>query len=103
MSPVLLGTEVAAIPVPDAGDVLLVNDRGELTESSIANVAVKLEGTWFTPPVASGCLPGVYRDVLLEEGQIVERPIRVAELDSCEGIALLNSVRLWRPAFLIDG
>ncbi|MDX2468167.1 MAG: aminodeoxychorismate synthase component I, partial [Acidimicrobiia bacterium] len=87
---------------PDADDVLLVNEAGELTESTIANVAVKLDGRWFTPPIESGCLPGVYRQVLIEQGKIEERPIPLADLAGCEGIALLNSVRLWRPAFVVD-
>ena len=87
---------------PDAEDVLLVNSAGELTESTIANVVVKLDGTWYTPPITSGCLPGVYRGVLLAEHRIEERPIAVAEIEGCEGIALINSVRLWRPAFLLD-
>lgn len=86
---------------PNADDVLMINDRGELTESTIANVAVKLGGRWFTPPTDSGCLPGVYRQVLLGEGRIEERHIRLADLEDCEGIALLNSVRLWRPAFIV--
>ncbi len=88
---------------PAADDVLLTNERGELTESSIANVAVKLHGEWFTPPMDAGCLPGVYRGVLLRDGTIAERSIPVEELAECEGIALLNSVRLWRPAFVVAG
>ena len=43
---------------PDADDVLLVNDRGEVTESTIANVAIRLAGRWVTPPLDSGLLPG---------------------------------------------
>jgi len=86
---------------PDVDDVLLVNDRGEVTESTIANVAVKLGGEWFTPPLASGLLPGTYRAVLLREGRIRERPIQVAELASTFGLALVSSVRGWRPAVLV--
>ena len=81
--------------------MLLVNARGDLTESTIANVAVKLGGKWYTPPIESGCLPGVYRRVLLAEGRLEERTIAVSDLDECEGIALVNSVRLWRTAFVI--
>jgi len=86
---------------PDVDDVLLVNDRGEVTESTIANVVVKLAGEWFTPQLASGLLPGTYRAVLLREGRIRERPIRVVELASAGGLALVSSVRGWRPAVLV--
>ncbi|MGB5532389.1 MAG: chorismate-binding protein [Acidimicrobiia bacterium] len=83
---------------PTADDVLLVNEREELTESTIANVAVKLGGQWCTPPIDAGCLPGVYRHVLLERGDLIERTIRLSDLERREGIALLNSVRQWRDA-----
>jgi len=88
---------------PDAEDVILINAAGELTESTIANVVVKLDAKWCTPPVEAGCLPGVYRSVLLEEGTVEERRIRKTDLARCEGLALVNSVRLWRPAYIIDG
>jgi para-aminobenzoate synthetase/4-amino-4-deoxychorismate lyase len=87
---------------PNADDVLLVNGRAELTESTIANVAVKVAGQWCTPPMEAGCLPGVYRRVLLEEGKLVERPIGLDDLAGGSEIALLNSVRLWRDAFLAN-
>jgi para-aminobenzoate synthetase/4-amino-4-deoxychorismate lyase len=85
-----------------ADDVLMVNERGELTEATIANLAVKLDGQWCTPPVDAGCLPGIYRHVLLEQGDLVERTIRPSDLEVCEGLALVNSVRLWREALLAD-
>ena len=87
---------------PDVDDVLLVNERGEITESTIANVAVKIGGEWVTPPVESGCLPGIYRRVLLDEGRLTERPIHVDDLEHGEGIALLNSVRMWRDAIVVS-
>jgi para-aminobenzoate synthetase/4-amino-4-deoxychorismate lyase len=87
---------------PGADDVLMVNERSELTESTIANLAVKLDGQWCTPPVDAGCLPGIHRRVLLEQGDLVERTIQPSDLEACEGLALVNSVRLWRGAVLAD-
>ena len=43
---------------PDVDDVILVNTRGEISESTIANVVVRLDGRWWTPPIDSGSLPG---------------------------------------------
>lgn len=86
---------------PDVDDVLLVNTRGEVTESTIANVAVRLEGSWWTPPVTSGLLRGTYRQVLLRQGVLQERPIAVEELLGAEEIALVSSVRGWRAATLV--
>jgi para-aminobenzoate synthetase/4-amino-4-deoxychorismate lyase len=87
---------------PDVHDVLLVNDRGEVTESTIANLAVRLDGVWVTPPVDAGLLPGTYRNVLLREGRLTERPVTVDELRRAGGLALVSSVRGWRPAALVS-
>jgi para-aminobenzoate synthetase / 4-amino-4-deoxychorismate lyase len=85
---------------PDVDDVVLVNDRGEVTESTIANLAVRIDARWWTPPVDSGLLPGIGRQVALEEGRLAERPIRVDEARSADELALVSDTRGWRRAVL---
>jgi para-aminobenzoate synthetase / 4-amino-4-deoxychorismate lyase len=87
---------------PDADDVLLVNARGRVTESTIANLAVRLDGVWWTPPIGDGLLPGTYRDVLLREGTLRERSVTVAEVRAARELALVSSGRGWRPVILLD-
>lgn len=87
-----------ACPVCD--DVLLWNERGELTESCIANVVVEIGGERLTPPVASGLLAGTFRAWALDRGEIREQVIPVDDLPRCENIYLINSVRKWRDAVL---
>ncbi|MEX0754320.1 MAG: aminodeoxychorismate synthase component I [Actinomycetota bacterium] len=87
---------------PEAEDVLLVNGRGQITESTIANVAVRIDGIWYTPPLGAGCLPGTRRSELLEDGTLHERAIMVDEARGAQEIALINATRGWRPAVLID-
>jgi para-aminobenzoate synthetase/4-amino-4-deoxychorismate lyase len=86
---------------PDVDDVILVNTRGEVTGSTIANLAVRLEGRWVTPPIDAGILAGTYRSALLREGTLIERPIRISELREAEEVALVSSVRGWRPAEIV--
>jgi para-aminobenzoate synthetase/4-amino-4-deoxychorismate lyase len=86
---------------PDVDDVILVNDRGLVTESTIANLAVELDGIWVTPPVSSGLLPGTYRAVLVRERRLAERPVTMDELRRATEIALVSSARGWRPATLV--
>ena len=86
---------------PDVDDVLLVNDRGEVTESTIANLAVRLKGVWVTPPIDAGLLPGTYRTVLLREGRLIERSVTVEELRGARELALVSTVRGWRPTVLV--
>jgi para-aminobenzoate synthetase/4-amino-4-deoxychorismate lyase len=87
---------------PDQTDVILVNTRGEVTESTIANVAVLIEGHWYTPPLESGCLPGIRRGLLIEQGRLTERVMTVPELRAAEQIALVSSLRGWRAAKLVE-
>ena len=92
--------EEAALRHPGADDVVLVNEDGEVTETTVANLAVLVDGVWRTPPESSGCLPGVERGRLLAEGALVERPITVEELRSADDLARINALRGWEPAVL---
>jgi len=85
-------------PPPD--DVLLWNREGELTESTVANLVVRLDGRLLTPPATSGLLPGTLRAELLARGRIEERIVRVEDLGRAEAVYLINSLRGWLPARL---
>jgi para-aminobenzoate synthetase / 4-amino-4-deoxychorismate lyase len=85
--------EAARIACPGFDDVVLFNEEGAITESTIANVAVEIEGKLCTPPVFCGLLPGTLRAHLLEQGELIERPIAVEELLRSPRVFLLNSVR----------
>jgi len=85
---------------PDCDDVLLYNEHGELTEFTIGNLVVELDGKFYTPPVSCGLLSGTFRAHLLETGQVAERIIRVEELEKCSKILLVNSVRKWQKVEL---
>jgi para-aminobenzoate synthetase / 4-amino-4-deoxychorismate lyase len=91
----------AAARHPYADDVLLVNDREEVTESTVANVAVRIGDRWWTPPLDAGLLPGIGRAVALDEGSLEERAITLEELRAAEEIALVSSVRGSRRAVLV--
>jgi branched-chain amino acid aminotransferase len=78
-------------------DALLLNDKGYLAEASSSNVFVLREGKLLTPPLDSGILPGVTRELILElapnlklaatEGQISQ-----GELLSAEEVFMTNSM-----------
>jgi para-aminobenzoate synthetase/4-amino-4-deoxychorismate lyase len=94
--------EMAADRHPNAHDVVLWNEAGEVTETTICNLAVLIAGEWWTPPVSSGCLPGTYRAELLDQGRLIERVVLLDDLRRAESIARLNSVRGWEPAELAE-
>ncbi|NLF23994.1 MAG: aminodeoxychorismate synthase component I [Lentisphaerae bacterium] len=90
--------EAARAGRPGFDDVLLWNTRGELTESTIANLALRIGGRWYTPPLSAGLLPGVFRAHLLRANRVAERTLHVGDLRSAEALALFNSLRGWIPA-----
>ena len=81
--------------------VLLVNERGELAETPIANLVVELDGALWTPHVDAGLLPGVLRAELLRAGTIRERVLSAAELERATALWVINSLRGWARAALI--
>ena len=92
--------EAAKADCPGHDDVILWNEAGEATESTIANLAVEIDGALCTPPIDCGLLPGVARAELLARGVLRERPISLAELRAAPRLFLLNSVRGLFPAVL---
>jgi len=81
-------------------DVILWNEKGEITETTICNIVVQLNGEKITPPISSGLLNGVYRQKLLSDGKIKEGILRREDLYKAEKIYLINSVREWLSAII---
>ncbi|NOX64155.1 MAG: aminodeoxychorismate synthase component I [Chloroflexi bacterium] len=82
---------------PDCDEVILWNERGEITEATRANVVVRLDDRLYTPPLKSGLLAGVFRNHLLASGMIQERKIEKDDLWRAQEVCLINSVRRWMP------
>ena len=80
---------------PEAQDVLLWNERGEITETCHGNVVLEIGGRRLTPPLSSGLLPGVFRAYLLDGGEIQEHILPVDSIEAASAIFLINSVRKW--------
>ncbi len=85
---------------PESEDVLLFNEDGEVTESTIANVAFEFDGALYTPPVRCGLLPGTCRAALLDSGRLQERTVTVGEALRCKKVYLMNAVRGLQPVTL---
>jgi para-aminobenzoate synthetase/4-amino-4-deoxychorismate lyase len=78
-------------------DVLLWNERGELTELTIGNLVAEVDGLLVTPPVACGLLPGTLRADLLASGTVTERVLKLEDLTGAARLWLVNAVRGWVP------
>ncbi|TDT15005.1 para-aminobenzoate synthetase/4-amino-4-deoxychorismate lyase [Ilumatobacter fluminis] len=87
---------------PDADDVVLVNQHGNAIETTIANVAYLIDDRWWCPPLDDGGLAGVARHLAVESGRLAERSIAAADLVECAEVAVLNDLRGWRRATIVD-
>jgi para-aminobenzoate synthetase/4-amino-4-deoxychorismate lyase len=74
-------------------EAVFQNEDGEMVDGCISSLLVFVDDEWYTPRWQSGCLPGVYRSVLVDAGLVQERLITVENLRSAESLALCNAVR----------
>jgi para-aminobenzoate synthetase/4-amino-4-deoxychorismate lyase len=84
-------------------DVILWNEKGEVTESSRANIVVDTGQGLVTPERTCGLLAGTFRDHLLREGGVQEGVIDKKMLALARRFWLINSVRRWMRAELVVG
>lgn len=81
------------------GEVLFLNERGEVTEGAISNILARVGGRWFTPPDESGLLNGIFRRYLLRTRPwIIEKAITLDELLEADMALIYNSLRGVRRA-----
>ena len=91
-----------------AFDALLYNESGELLEGARSSVFLRIDGAWYTPPLALDILPGIARARILAEPALIgathiaEGRLRRGDVARAEKILLVNSLRGTLTARLID-
>ncbi|MDH5238936.1 MAG: aminotransferase class IV [Acidimicrobiia bacterium] len=85
-----------------ADEALFANTRREVCEGSGSNVFAVLDGVLTTPPLSSGCLAGITRELVLEITDAVEAPIPVAAIGEVSEWFLTSSTRDVQPVIAID-
>jgi branched-chain amino acid aminotransferase len=88
-----------------AAEAVFANTRGELCEGTGSNVFLEFEGRLVTPPLGSGCLAGITRELLLEwlPGEIDERPVPVGALAESQEAFITSTTRGVLPIRAVDG
>ncbi|WP_203340274.1 aminodeoxychorismate synthase component I [Planococcus beijingensis] len=86
----------------DVFSILLWNEKQQLTEFTIGNLVLEKAGRFFTPPISCGLLAGTFRQQLLDQQRIEEKILDKKELETCDAIWLINSVRGWLKVELIN-
>jgi branched-subunit amino acid aminotransferase/4-amino-4-deoxychorismate lyase len=78
-------------------DSILFNEKNEITETAVSNLAFFIGGQWVTPPISSGILPGVIRAIAIEKCEVRVRPIHISEIPEVESGFMLSSLRIAQP------
>ncbi|MDA0687304.1 MAG: chorismate-binding protein [Proteobacteria bacterium] len=90
--------ESARADAGEVDDVVLWNERGELTETTIYNLFLEIDGELLTPALSSGLLAGTLRRDLLESGKAREAVLNLGDLERATRVFVGNSVRGLLPA-----
>ena len=89
-------------------EAILLNERGEISECTSANIFIANGNRVWTPPLSSGCLAGITRDVLLADihvtgFEIAEKTLSPADLDAADEVFITSTTRGLLPVFEIEG
>lgn len=87
----------------DASEAILGNTAGRLCEGTGSNVFVVVGGRVLTPPLSSGCLAGVTRELVLEVTDAIEEDLPLEVLETAGEVFLTSSTRDVQGLHRIDG
>lgn len=85
-----------------ASEAILANTRGELCEGTGTNVFVVIDGEVLTPPLTSGCLGGITRELVLEWFGAREQTLPLDVLRTADEVFLTSSTRNVHPVVRAD-
>ena len=89
-------------------EVILLNEYGQVSECTSANVFISKGEQILTPPLSSGCLPGITRELLLSEIRvpditIAEKPLELKDLESAAEVFVTSTTRGLLPVLMVKG
>ena len=73
-------------------EILFLNEKDEIVEGSRTNIFIKKGNEWFTPPLSSGTLPGIYRNYFLKKEKAEQSLLSLKDILSADEVWLTNSI-----------
>lgn len=73
-------------------DALFFNEKGNLSETSCANIFLVRDNMIFTPRVSDGLLNGIIRNWIINNYNVIEKSIKYEELKECQEVFISNSL-----------
>jgi branched-chain amino acid aminotransferase len=89
-------------------EALLLDEHGNVSECTSANIFTASGDRVYTPPLSCGCLPGVTRDVLLHEAEIPgiaieEKILTMKDLEEADEVFITSTTRNLLPVVAVEG
>jgi branched-subunit amino acid aminotransferase/4-amino-4-deoxychorismate lyase len=76
-----------------AAQAILLNENGDITETSLSNFFYIINDKIYTPPLSSGSVNGVYRRYLMSKINVIERNLNSKDLDSIQECFITSAIR----------
>jgi len=89
-------------------EALLLNELGNVSECTSANIFIARGSRVYTPPLGASCLPGITRELLLHEIHvpgisIEEKDLTPADLESADEVFITSTTRNLLPVVAVEG
>jgi branched-chain amino acid aminotransferase len=90
-----------------AGEALFLNTQHEICECAASNIFIVIDGQLYTPPLSSGCLAGITRQLIIEAAAssrhpVIEEPLHFEQLHDAEEIFITSTLRGVQPITQVD-
>ena len=109
------GAFLSVMEATDKGydDAIMLNHHGRVTSATTANLFVRVDNQWVTPPISEGALPGIMRQHILTNPtllnhhglsphQVTEHPITMTDIKNANAAVITNCLIGIRPVACID-
>ena len=83
-------------------DAIVVNSQGNICEGSVTNLIANIDGRWVTPPTTDVVLPGIIRQILIENELVAIESIPADRLAEITSAFFISSLRLSHAISSID-
>ena len=83
-------------------DAIVVNSQGNICEGSVTNLIANIDGRWVTPPTTDVVLPGIIRQILIENELVAIESIPADRLVEITSAFFISSLRLSHAISSID-
>ncbi len=84
-------------------EAIVTNREGNISEGAVTNLLVHIDGAWITPPIEDGALPGIMRELIIQNCNVKIASLALTRIGEITSGILLSSLRIAQAIDSIDG